>query len=109
MITTTSNIISQNLTRLVIHEEIIMSVDNAFEDFTGFYKEDVYKKSVSTVLNELLKMRVDVNGFKFGQQNGPYLMFTKNNEVKEIDIYVETRSDLDVIPKFGDIIFHLYT
>ena len=97
MITTTSNIISQNLTRLVIHEEIIMSVDNAFEDFTGFYKEDVYKKSVSTVFNELLKMRVDVNGFKFGQLNGPYLMFTKNYEVKEIDIYVETRCELDVI------------
>lgn len=97
MITTESGIISQNLTKLVIHEDIIILVDNAFEDFTGFIKEDVYKKSVSRVLNELLKMRVDVKGFKIGQQIGPIVMFTKHNEVKEIDIYIEAESVSDTI------------
>lgn len=92
-----TNLAAQNFTSLIVYEDIIIKVDNNFENFTGYCKEEVYNKSVSTVLNELLKMRADVNGFEIGQQKGSFFMFTKHNEVKEIAISIKPGSDINII------------
>lgn len=95
MITSGSGIVSQNLTRVVIREGNIISTDSIFHEFTGFHQEDVFNKPISTLLNEMLKMRVDIQSLELGQQFGPFLMFHANNEVKEIEVCVEAGSNRD--------------
>lgn len=92
----TNSIISHYFTNIIISRDIIIAVDRNFEDFTGYSKDDVYKKSVSLVLYELFKMRVDVESLELGLEKGPFLLFSKCNEVKEIDIFIEIGSDINV-------------
>jgi len=87
----------RNSTSLTIKENVIIAVDNTFEFFTGFSKEEVYNRPVSKVFNELLKMRVDVDVLIMEQQKRPHLMFTKYNEEKEIEISIRLESDSNII------------
>lgn len=97
MTATATDVSEQRYTSLIVQDNIIITVDNTFEFFTGYSKEEVYEKPILKVLNELLRMRVDVDDLIIEQQKRPYLMFTKYNEVKEIEISIEPDIDVNII------------
>lgn len=90
---TITSIFEKDFTSLIIDEGRIIAVNNTFESFTGYGKEEVCKMSVSEVLNDLLKLSVDVNGLKLGHQEGAFLLFTKQCKAREIEITIEAGND----------------
>lgn len=91
-----SSIITQCFTYIIVANNFVVEVDHSFENLTGFAKEEVCNKSVFTVINKILKIRADVDTLELNQDKKSYYLFTKDNEVREVDIYVADSDDSNV-------------
>lgn len=89
-------VLTTNSTNFVIQDELIVSVDNTFEFFTGYNIQEVYKRPVAIVFNEMLQIKVNINDLSEVPSKNTYHMFTRFNEEKKIDIIIKQESELNI-------------
>lgn len=80
---------------LLCDNDIVIETGEAFLNLTGYNRSEILNKSITDILNSLLRINCDVQNLNYASGAESYFLFTKSFSFREVNIHVQNYNETD--------------